>query len=216
MCRPCRIERLERRAAVEHHHHGIDAFRPAAFAQAASRRDQERLADVVERQRMRRAQRLDRGDAGHDLDIRQGIEPPRNAQRGIVQRGIAPDQQRDLAVTAEMICDRLRPGSRQRHRANRPRPCDSPLHRHRAREDRTRRCASFVGEHIGADRPPEIGKIGFCRPLARDQDEIGRIDCADRGARELPGIAATDAYQGEREHRGCEGRPITAARSLVS
>src|SRR5438067_8720138 len=35
-----RIERLECRAAVEHHHHGIDALRPAGFAQAASSRDQ--------------------------------------------------------------------------------------------------------------------------------------------------------------------------------
>ena len=162
---------------------------------------------------MRRAQRLDRGDAGHDLDIRQRIEPPRDAQRGIVQRGIAPDQQRDLAVTAEMIGDRLRPG-----RGDRVVPIVHALAviglacvTHGKIELGNAR--GVVGEHIRADRPPEIGKIGFCRPLARDQNEIGGVDRADRSARELPGIAATDADQGERHH---DDPPSASAPNMIT
>ncbi len=40
-----------------------------------------------------------------------------------------------------------------------------------------------AGEHVRADRPPQIGEIRLRRPLARDQDEIGGVDgCESRRA----------------------------------
>lgn len=52
-----------------------------------------------------------------------------------------------------------------------------------------------VGEHVGANGSPQVGKFRFLAALARNEDEIGRIDRADRGQRELLGIAAADADQ---------------------
>ena len=51
-----------------------------------------------------------------------------------------------------------------------------------------------------ADRSPELGEIGFVRPLARDQNEIGRAKRADRRKRQLLGITAANTYQGQRQH----------------
>ena len=73
-----------------------------------------------------------------------------------------------------------------------------------------------VGQHVGTDRPPQFREIGLRGALARDQNEIGGVDRADRGKRELRGITTADAYQGERQHAFSEGRPQTTAPHVVA
>jgi len=63
--------------------------------------------------------------------------------------------------------------------------------------DETRRIAV---ENLRADRAPEFGEIGFIRPLARNQDEIGRAKRADCRERQLFGITAANSDEGQREH----------------
>jgi len=47
---------------------------------------------------------------------------------------------------------------------------------------------------------PQVREVGYLRALARDQDEIGGVDRANRLQRKLLWIAASDADQSEREH----------------
>jgi len=63
------------------------------------------------------------------------------------------------------------------------------------------------------ERAPQLGEIGFVRPLARDQHQICRVDGADCRKRQLLGIAAANANEREREHEN-RGRLQPAAALL--
>ena len=125
----------------------------------------------------------------------------------VVKRRIAPDQQRNPPFTSKMARDRLRPGFGDPvvPLVHAPAVIRFTCVTHRQIEFRDAR--PVVGDHVCADGPPQFGEVGLHRPLARNEDEVGCIDSTDRHERELLGIAATDSYQGEREHHLGEGRP---------
>ena len=69
---------------------------------------------------------------------------------------------------------------------------------------------SVVAENALANGPAQLGEIGFRCALARNQNEVGRVDCTDGGKRKLFRIAAANAYEGEREHGAGRERPHLA------
>src|SRR5580692_1133202 len=72
-----------------------------------------------------------------------------------------------------------------------------------------------VGQDRSANRPPQLGKIGFLFALARDQHEIGGIDRADACERQLCGISTTDTDQGQCEGAG-HGSSLASAPNKIT
>src|SRR5579872_304594 len=73
---------------------------------------------------------------------------------------------------------------------------------------------SLAAESPRADGPPEVGEIGFIGSLAWNQNEIGRIDGADRRQRQLLGVATTNAD--ERERRAHRSSSISAPNRMMA
>jgi hypothetical protein len=82
----------ERAVAVEHHHRGSGQ---ALFAQPAAGGDQDRFADVVERDAVPCGERLDRGDAGDHVVVEFDVSghPVEDAQRAVIRRRVAPSEE---------------------------------------------------------------------------------------------------------------------------
>ena len=109
-----------------------------------------------------------RRDARHHVDDRHRLEPARDPQAGVVERGIAPDQERNASFRPKLTRNRARPGC-----GNGVMPIvhsrtivlvSGVAHRH-IELGNTR---SVVGENSLANGPAQLGEIGFRRALARN------------------------------------------------
>ena len=75
----------------------------------------------------------------------------------------------------------------------------------------------WVAQHLITDCTAQFCKIGFSFALVRDQDQILRIDRADRLQGQVFGIACANADEGEFLHRCYPGiRAIARVRSSPS
>src|SRR4051794_29232980 len=100
------LDRLEGLLSVEHDDNGIDVV-GKSFRQLPAGRDVDGFADAVERDPVLRRQRLDAADAGNhvifDRDVTLGLDLFDDPQGAVVQRRVAPDQERTAFSLAQLL-----------------------------------------------------------------------------------------------------------------
>lgn len=103
----------ERAAAVEHHDHVFDAVRKPVLGQAATSGEQHRAADPVERDPVACGQSMNAADPRHHLIVEGHAssfeDPVEHRDRAVIQRRVAPDQERAALVLPELVPDRSLP-----------------------------------------------------------------------------------------------------------
>ena len=123
----------------------------------------------------------------------------RDAQGAVVKRRIAPDQQRHIAGRGMArdgggpdLCDGIVP------------ILDAPaivrVGRVRAGHIKFRLYCQWVSDKCCADLAAQVGQIGLCLALARDQHQIGGVQRLDRLKGQVIGIAGADADQVQMDH----------------
>ncbi|CAM3379224.1 hypothetical protein SPZE110945_18455 [Sphingomonas zeae] len=199
------IQRGERASAVEHHRDAVRTVGPAAVAQTPPGRHHHRRADRVERDRMCRAQSLKAGDSRHDRHPLHRHQPPGDADRAVVKRGVAPYEQRHPPAAGQMCRDCPSPAFGDRIMPMLDAIEIGPLAAaHRQVElDHPHGCPR---QHLRADVAAQVDQFGLVR-LARQQDQVGGAHRGLRRTGQVLGIARTDADQVEMDHRSSISGP---------
>ena len=150
---------------------------------------------------MRGGQRLQAGDAGNDPDMQRhavGAQSLGDAQRAVVERGIAPDEQSEPTAMRQVLGDLRRPGRGDRivpvaHRGE-IRACGS-ADRQVELDDPNR-----PRQRGGAERAAQVDQVRLGVALARQQDQVGGVHRRLGLAGKVIGIARADADQIELDH----------------
>ncbi|MPL67318.1 hypothetical protein SDC9_13009 [bioreactor metagenome] len=198
-------KRGEGAAAVEHHHNRVGALGPARLAQPPPGGEHDRRADLVERDRMGRAQRLHRGDPGNDprRHRQHPGQPRRDAQRRIVKRRVAPDQERYPPLGADLRADLALPGGGDGVVPVVHALPVGGIFRLAHRQGEIDDTGAGHAQMGFAQRAAQPGKVRLLGALERDQHKVGRVHRLDRLQRQVPGVAGADADEGQFDHACC-------------
>ncbi len=183
---------------VQHYDDIVHVAGPAPFAQLPAGGDQHRVRQPIKADAMRGRQHLDAGDAGHDVDRDRWAKPLRDPQAAVIERRVAPDEQRNRAAIGQVLGDLLHPDRRDRvmpvgHRLDISGLIRAPGH---VELDHSRR----AGEQLRTDGPAQVDQVGLGLSLARQQDEVSIVHRPNGGERQMIGIARADADQGQADH----------------
>ena len=198
-----RVDLRERLPSVEHHDELAHAVGPA-FGQSPPGGHEHRLADPVQRDGERGGERLGRGDAGDDRDVEVDgaalghlVEDP---QRAVVQRRVAPDEERGGPARAHL---RLQRGLEALDAGPVP-------GRHVTRVRRTAEVALGIRDRhqpvrvldeAVEDRPAQVHHLGGGGALVDDEEHVGPLHRRRRLHGHVVGVADTDAdHQHRRRH----------------
>ena len=128
-------------------------------------------------------------------------QPVGDAERAVVERRIAPDEQRQAAAVRQMRGDLRPPGERDRvvPCIDRAQIVGASVSRS-GRSNSTTRVAPVSTSAQMVRRRSIRSRLRIA--LARQQDQVGGVHRRDRGARQVIGVAGADADEVKVDHPG--------------
>ena len=187
-------ERRERRARVEHHDDVVDAVREPIGEQARGG-DQHRPADAVERDPVAGGERVQGADPGDHLVVEHAAESGHHGERRLVERGVAPDEERPGLAVSQMLVQRGAPllGALLAPQADRRGVVRGlpPRTRWIGELDRAVRAGGAVaGDDLPAQGDELVGAV-----LGHDEQHVEAVQCLDGLDRDVVRVAGADADQ---------------------